>query len=154
MVIFPPMEGLEGALTNAYSGVTSFTRDLLEKAGLLKAVEATQLDPATMTALGSVAGPATAVPRIGQLMDRYRALSMSPLWDTMTRMDKLNILRGSRPQHVTHPELIGLPKRGTQTIDAHMRSQLGKEGGAGFELLEPWHRERLGYLKDLLKGAQ
>ena len=132
----------EEDLQATYQNMVSYTRGLLDKLGILPYIDQlSNVDPAYTTALGSLAGPAP--PRLGTLVDRHRALRMSPLWETMPRDQQLQLLRGQNTPR--SPEL-------TQTVQDMMRVR----SDSPVPGLHSMHQEpvRLSWLQDLLKGGQ
>lgn len=84
----------EEALQQAYGTVTDYTRGLLQKLGILPAIDATtQIDPAYMTALSGLVGPSPTAP-LQALRPRLQGLMESPLYFQTPLKQRLGLMRG------------------------------------------------------------
>ena len=141
----------EEDLQATYQGMVSQARGLLEHIGVLPYIDSlSQIDPAYTAALGAVTGPPPmsslgAPTRLGHVIQRYKAASESPLWETMNREQQLQYLRGQAPQR--SPELTQALSQ-SQAIKASNVGQKFKSVGHGHNGI------RLGYLKELLEGTR
>jgi hypothetical protein len=114
-----PFWGLEDAIANTgeYFGLQPGGPGVINRLlGLMGDV-----DPVYLTSMGA-AMPAPQLgneARLGELLDRYRALSQSPFWEGMPRTDRLMLLRGA--EHRPSRDLISALQEGMAYGKQHRR---------------------------------